>query len=47
MSVAEPQTLGRGYELNSIAAAVVGGCSLQGGVGTVPGTVLGRSSCGS
>jgi ribose/xylose/arabinose/galactoside ABC-type transport system permease subunit len=41
VSVAEPQTLGRGYELNSIAAAVVGGCSLQGGVGSVPGTVLG------
>jgi ribose transport system permease protein len=40
-SVADPQTLGRGYELNSIAAAVVGGCSLQGGVGTIPGTVLG------
>jgi len=41
VSVAEPQTLGRGYELNSIAAAVVGGCSLQGGVGTVQGTVFG------
>lgn len=40
-SVADPQTLGRGYELNAIAAAVVGGCSLQGGVGTVFGTVLG------
>jgi ribose/xylose/arabinose/galactoside ABC-type transport system permease subunit len=40
-SVADPQTLGRGYELNAIAAAVVGGCSLQGGVGSVPGTVLG------
>ncbi|MBX9788837.1 MAG: ABC transporter permease [Pirellulales bacterium] len=40
-SSVEPQTLGRGYELNAIAAAVVGGCSLQGGVGTVPGTVLG------
>ena len=40
-AVAAPQTLGRGYELNAIAAAVVGGCSLQGGVGTVPGTVLG------
>ena len=36
-----PQSLGRGYELNGIAAAVVGGCSLQGGIGTVPGTVLG------
>src|SRR5262249_54624183 len=40
-AVAAPQTLGQGYELNAIAAAVVGGCSLQGGVGTVPGTVLG------
>jgi ribose/xylose/arabinose/galactoside ABC-type transport system permease subunit len=40
-SVAEPQTLGRGYELNAIAAAVVGGCSLRGGIGTIPGTVLG------
>ena len=40
-SVVAPQTLGQGYELNAIAAAVVGGCSLQGGVGTVPGTVLG------
>ena len=40
-AVADPQTLGRGYELNAIAAAVVGGCSLQGGIGTIPGTVLG------
>ncbi|MDA1213545.1 MAG: ABC transporter permease [Planctomycetota bacterium] len=40
-SLAEPQTLGRGYELNAIAAAVVGGCSLQGGIGTIPGTVFG------
>lgn len=40
-SVADPQTLGRGYELNAIAAAVVGGCSLQGGLGTIPGTFLG------
>ncbi len=40
-SVADPQTLARGYELNAIAAAVVGGCSLQGGVGTISGTVLG------
>ena len=28
-------------ELNAIAAAVIGGCSLQGGVGTIPGTILG------
>jgi ribose/xylose/arabinose/galactoside ABC-type transport system permease subunit len=41
VSVAEPQTAGLGEELNAIAAAVVGGCSLQGGVGTVPGTILG------
>jgi ribose/xylose/arabinose/galactoside ABC-type transport system permease subunit len=40
-SVAQPGNLARGYELNAIAAAVVGGCSLQGGVGTVTGTVLG------
>lgn len=40
-AVADPQTLGRGYELNGIASAVVGGCSLQGGAGTITGTVLG------
>ena len=40
-SVAQPVNLARGYELNAIAAAVVGGCSLSGGVGTVTGTVLG------
>jgi ribose/xylose/arabinose/galactoside ABC-type transport system permease subunit len=38
---ANPQSQGVGYELNAIAAAVVGGCSLAGGVGTIPGTVLG------
>jgi ribose/xylose/arabinose/galactoside ABC-type transport system permease subunit len=40
-SVAAPVNQGRGHELNAIAAAVVGGCSLQGGIGTVSGTVLG------
>jgi len=40
-TTANPQNLGRGYELNAIAAAVVGGCSLSGGVGTITGTVLG------
>jgi ribose/xylose/arabinose/galactoside ABC-type transport system permease subunit len=40
-TTANPQNLGRGYELNAIASAVVGGCSLQGGVGTIPGTALG------
>ena len=32
---------GTGLELNAIAAAVVGGTRLSGGVGTIPGTVLG------
>lgn len=41
LSSADPQTLARGYELNAIAASVVGGCSLQGGVGTIQGTLLG------
>jgi len=34
-------TMGVGYELNAIAAAVVGGASLRGGVGTMSGTILG------
>jgi ribose/xylose/arabinose/galactoside ABC-type transport system permease subunit len=41
VGAAAPQVLGKGYELNAIAAAVVGGCSLQGGVGTISGTMLG------
>lgn len=40
-SAAFPERQGRGYELFAIAAAVVGGCSLQGGSGTIPGAVLG------
>ncbi|QDU96390.1 ABC transporter permease [Lignipirellula cremea] len=39
--VAAPVNQGQGDELNGIAAAVVGGCSLQGGIGTMSGTVLG------
>ena len=35
------QTMAVGYELSAIAAAVVGGCSLRGGLGTIRGTVLG------
>jgi ribose transport system permease protein len=34
-------TAGEGYELDAIAAAVVGGASLMGGEGTILGTVLG------
>jgi ribose/xylose/arabinose/galactoside ABC-type transport system permease subunit len=41
VSEARPSNLGLGYELNAIAAAVVGGCALSGGVGRVPGVVLG------
>ena len=32
---------GTSYELDSIAAVVIGGTSLSGGVGTVTGTVIG------
>lgn len=32
---------GNGYELNAIAAVVIGGTSLAGGVGTIAGTVIG------
>ena len=34
-------TMGASYELYAITAAVVGGCSLSGGVGSIRGTVLG------
>jgi methyl-galactoside transport system permease protein len=32
---------GVGYELDAIAASVVGGVSLMGGIGTVPGIIIG------
>jgi ribose/xylose/arabinose/galactoside ABC-type transport system permease subunit len=41
VGTANPSVQGRGYELNAIAAAVVGGCSLQGGVGLISGVMLG------
>ncbi len=37
---AEPAS-GQNFELNAIAAAVVGGTSFNGGIGTMPGTVIG------
>jgi len=37
---AEPAA-GQGFELNAIAAVVVGGTSFTGGVGTMPGTLIG------
>ena len=33
--------LGEGYELYVIAAAVIGGTSFAGGIGTIPGCILG------
>lgn len=40
-TTADPYSDAIGYELNAIAAAVIGGCSLKGGIGTMPGTILG------
>ncbi|PWU11169.1 MAG: ribose ABC transporter permease [Verrucomicrobia bacterium] len=40
LNSAQP-ALGQGYELDAIAAAVIGGASLAGGVGTILGTILG------
>ncbi len=37
---AEPSS-GQGFELNAIAAVVVGGTSFSGGIGSIPGTLLG------
>ncbi len=37
----DPVNMGKSYELYAITAAVVGGCSLSGGVGSIRGTVLG------
>jgi ribose transport system permease protein len=40
LNSAQP-ALGQGYELDAIAAAVIGGTSLSGGTGTVLGTIIG------
>lgn len=45
LGVASP-ILGQGYELNAIAAVVIGGASLTGGRGTVIGTLLGACLLG-
>jgi ribose transport system permease protein len=39
----QPATTAQGYELYAIAAAVLGGCSLRGGEGTVLGIVIGAA----
>jgi ribose transport system permease protein len=40
MATSQPNSA-TGYEMNAIAAAVIGGASLMGGVGTIAGTVIG------
>ena len=40
LNSAQP-ALGQGYELDAIAAVVIGGTSLSGGVGTITGTIIG------
>ena len=40
LNSAQP-ALGRGYELDAIAAVVIGGTSLTGGTGTIMGTIIG------
>lgn len=42
VTIGDPKA-GLAYELTAIAAVVIGGTSLMGGVGTVPGTVLGAA----
>ncbi|MDB5768472.1 MAG: rbsC, partial [Collimonas fungivorans] len=40
LNSAQP-ALGQGYELDAIAAVVIGGTSLSGGTGTILGTIIG------
>jgi ribose transport system permease protein len=42
LAIGQP-TGGMGYELDGIAAAVIGGASLMGGIGTIAGTMLGAA----
>lgn len=46
LGAAEP-IAGAGYELDAIAAAAVGGTSMSGGKGNIPGTILGALILGS
>ncbi len=40
LSAGQP-TAGEGYELDAIAASVIGGTSFSGGIGTIPGVIIG------
>jgi ribose transport system permease protein len=46
LGAAEPASA-EGFELNAIAATVVGGTSFSGGIGTIPGTLLGAIVIGT
>ena len=43
--IAEPMA-GMGFELDAIAACVIGGASFRGGIGSVPGTLIGVVTLG-
>jgi len=43
LTTIQPSTFGNFYELYAIAGAVLGGCSLRGGEGTIMGVILGAS----
>ncbi len=45
LGIGQP-TAGNGYELDAIAAVVIGGASLSGGAGTVIGTIIGAAIMG-
>lgn len=45
LSIGQP-TAGQGYELDAVAAAVIGGASLMGGQGSIIGTILGAGVMG-
>jgi ribose transport system permease protein len=43
LNSAQPSSLGNVYELYAIAAAVLGGCSLRGGEGSILGVLIGTA----
>jgi ribose transport system permease protein len=43
VNAAQPSNFGNSYELYAIAAAVLGGCSLRGGEGSITGVVIGTA----
>lgn len=43
INTVQPSSMGHFYELYAIAAAVLGGCSLRGGVGSIAGVVIGTA----